>query len=243
MTRDLFDPPAIVRPAEDLATLARQIDAEHQAGEAATRKGLAHFRAAGEKLLRAKAQCEHGKWLPWLEANVRFDRRTATNYMNLARIPADKWETVSHLGLRDVLRLQAGVEPTDPAEVRISGTVEGDALVLTFNYSLAGVKLTATGCEVFGELSHRAFGWLLMHMIYLNLAIPAKLPEPDREATRKELNRMFWKLLKVAKAAHPADAGEGTGGDGEPGAEADFGLAEDESRTETETANNHAEER
>jgi hypothetical protein len=107
------NPPDIVRPAEDLAALAHAINAEHGAGEAAARKGLEHFRAAGEKLLKAKAQCGHGKWLPWLKANVHFDRRTATNYMNLARIPADKWETVSQMGMREALRVLADDGPAE----------------------------------------------------------------------------------------------------------------------------------
>jgi hypothetical protein len=46
-----------VRQADDLAELAGRINAEHEAGERATRKGLEHFRAAGEALLKAKKQC------------------------------------------------------------------------------------------------------------------------------------------------------------------------------------------
>jgi hypothetical protein len=55
-------------PTADLATLAARINAAHRAGEAATRKGLEHFRAAGQWLLEAKDRCGHGRWLPWLKA-------------------------------------------------------------------------------------------------------------------------------------------------------------------------------
>jgi hypothetical protein len=101
---DLFDPPAIVRPAEDLAALATAINAEHGAALAAARSSLEHAKAAGEMLIRAKKQCCHGKWLPWLKANVKFSERTARGYMSVAR----RWDevksaTVADLSLRDAL--------------------------------------------------------------------------------------------------------------------------------------------
>lgn len=40
-----------------------------------------------------KASLKHGQWLPWVEENLPFDRRTATNYMAVF----SKRETVSHL--------------------------------------------------------------------------------------------------------------------------------------------------
>jgi protein gp37 len=104
---------AEVRPLEDLAALAHVINAEHAAGEEAARRGLEHFRAAGLALQKAKAQCGQGKWLSWLKRNVKFDRRTATNYMRVA----EKWETVSHAeGLRDALRLLTEDAPAENGE-------------------------------------------------------------------------------------------------------------------------------
>jgi hypothetical protein len=58
---------------------------EHEAGEGASRKGLEHFRAAGEALIKAKKQCGHGKFGEWLKANVRCDHSQACRYMKLAR--------------------------------------------------------------------------------------------------------------------------------------------------------------
>ncbi len=84
MKNELF-PAAETRPVEDLNQLAAQINAAHEAGEAATRQGLEDFREAGESLIKAKAQCGHGKWLPWLKKNVRFADRTARVYMQVAR--------------------------------------------------------------------------------------------------------------------------------------------------------------
>ena len=67
-----------------LPDLAEQINAAHDAAEAASRSGLLHAKSAGELLLQAKAQCRHGEWLPWLEANVRFSERTAQAFMRVA---------------------------------------------------------------------------------------------------------------------------------------------------------------
>jgi hypothetical protein len=85
MMRDLFAPPAEVRPALDLATLAAQINAAHEQAGTALRAGLLHAKAAGELLLRAKEQLPHGRWLPWLQANVRCSQRTAQSYMRVAK--------------------------------------------------------------------------------------------------------------------------------------------------------------
>jgi hypothetical protein len=121
MRREDIVLPAIVRPAEDLATLAQEANRQHAAGVSATRKGVEHLRACGHALKKAKAQCGHGKWLEWLKDNVQFDRRTATRYMQLAEIPEDKWDTVSHLGLSEALRVLAE-DHQDEAPASGSGT-------------------------------------------------------------------------------------------------------------------------
>jgi DNA N-6-adenine-methyltransferase (Dam) len=101
----LIDDPhqtAVVEPAVDLFVLAAEINAEHEAGEEATRKGLEHFRAAGEALIRAKAACGGRKFKPWLKEHVNFGRTTAYSYIKLA----ENWpicSTAEHM--RDALRL------------------------------------------------------------------------------------------------------------------------------------------
>jgi ParB family chromosome partitioning protein len=98
MNKDVIDP-----PGEELAALAAQINAEHAAGERAARRGMAHFRAAGLALLKAKAACGHGRWLPWLKANVQCSQRRAQRYMALAKCEAasdleDQWRVISGHG-------------------------------------------------------------------------------------------------------------------------------------------------
>ncbi len=80
---NIVNPPAIIRPADDLVQLAARINAAHQAGEKAVRRGLEHYRAAGEMLLQAKAKCR-GNWLKWLKGNVAFSDVTAGKYMKIA---------------------------------------------------------------------------------------------------------------------------------------------------------------
>ncbi len=48
MPRDFMDPRAIIKSAHELAERAAGINAEQQAGEAATKKGREHWRRAGE---------------------------------------------------------------------------------------------------------------------------------------------------------------------------------------------------
>jgi hypothetical protein len=102
-------------PKDDLAALAREIIAEHNLGEAAVRKGLAHFRKAGDKLQQVKDQSVHGTWLPWVD-KLPFSRATAGNYMRLAK-GWDKLPTDSNLTLRAALRIIAGKgRPEDDEE-------------------------------------------------------------------------------------------------------------------------------
>jgi hypothetical protein len=120
MTRDLcdlFTPPAIVRPAADLAALAREINTEHEAIESAAISALEHARRAGEKLLEARAKCPHGTWLSWLKTHVRFSRQSADGYMRVAK-EFDKLPTVGNLGLREALAiLSTKPEPETPKDL------------------------------------------------------------------------------------------------------------------------------
>jgi hypothetical protein len=113
-------------PALSLDALAANINANHNAAECTARTALDYARAAGDELLLAKAQVEHGQWLPWLAANCpRVATRTAQAYMKLAR----EWETLAlknadsaHLTLDGALKLLAApAEPeADPLDTWLS---------------------------------------------------------------------------------------------------------------------------
>jgi hypothetical protein len=90
-------PPAIVQACDNRAELAVQIKAEIEARERFTRKGLEHFRKAGELLLQVKSQCRHGEWLPWLREHG-IKQPTYWRYATLAkRWDKDKLFTVNNL--------------------------------------------------------------------------------------------------------------------------------------------------
>jgi hypothetical protein len=72
--------------AVTLSTLADEINYEHAHALECAVSAVRRARRAGELLLQAKEQCEHGEWLPWLKANCpRVSERTAQAYMRVAR--------------------------------------------------------------------------------------------------------------------------------------------------------------
>lgn len=64
--------------------LAQVINSEYEAAQLDAQSAVQHAINCGTALIEAKAQCKHGEWLSWLEANVKFTRMTATTYMKLA---------------------------------------------------------------------------------------------------------------------------------------------------------------
>jgi hypothetical protein len=129
---DPIHPPAVVRAAADLRILAAEINAAHKSGEESTRRGLAHFRVAGEALLKAKEAVGHGGFKAWVEKHVHCSYRTAACYMRVAREWA-KCAAAAHL--RDALRMltedAAASDDEPPAssepDASAQGTPDGTA--------------------------------------------------------------------------------------------------------------------
>ena len=77
---------SIARPLRILVPLIKK---DLQGGnEAAERAGLPYYRAAGEKLLEAKAQISHARFTPWVQRNLKIKARQARYYMALAATAA-----------------------------------------------------------------------------------------------------------------------------------------------------------
>jgi protein gp37 len=120
MSRDLFNPPAVIRPAEDLEALAAEIRAEHEAVKGAGRASVEHARNAGERLARIQDHLKekHG-WIKWLKERAQLNRVTAANYLIIYQ-EWDKCKTVLHLGVRGVLEYlrtgRTGEEEEDEGE-------------------------------------------------------------------------------------------------------------------------------
>lgn len=73
-----------------LAQIAKAIRREHTEVVGHLRRASRHAKRAGDFLLKAKAQLNHGQWLPWLEKHCQLAERTAQLYMQVAR----HWKTL-----------------------------------------------------------------------------------------------------------------------------------------------------
>ena len=71
--------------SNSLNDLAGRIRAEHVATSAALKSSIKHAMAAGDLLIEAKAQLQHGQWLPWLAEHCEISERAAQLYMRAAR--------------------------------------------------------------------------------------------------------------------------------------------------------------
>lgn len=67
-----------------LSELAAAANRYHSAAETSAHSAIECAWHAGEALNAAKAQCNHGDWLPWLEVNFEGSEATAQRYMKLA---------------------------------------------------------------------------------------------------------------------------------------------------------------
>jgi hypothetical protein len=116
--------------SDELAALAARINAEHEAGDAAARKSLEHYRAAGEALIKAREECKRRKrfFLVWLRENVKaFGQARAYHYIAWAKLlvtrtlsaeqEEDEWRRISGNASREDGEQQApdgGEETKEP---------------------------------------------------------------------------------------------------------------------------------
>ena len=100
--------------APDLSVLADKINEAHRRCEEAMTTGLQHALEVGQLLVKAKNQCEHGDWKPWVRENCKFSLRTAQAYMRVERkfryCLAGKAQRVALLSLREALGTVAAVK-------------------------------------------------------------------------------------------------------------------------------------
>ena len=68
-----------------LTTLSAEINSLHRSAEHHVEQAIVYAARCGQKLIEAKAKCEHGEWLPWLKANCEVGHPQATKYMRLAK--------------------------------------------------------------------------------------------------------------------------------------------------------------
>jgi hypothetical protein len=88
------------RPLHELVRFIR--DDLERGDEAALQAGLPHYRAAGQKMLEAKAQLRHGEFEPWLKRNFGISARQCRLYMRLAE--AENGSALPFSSLRNFVR-------------------------------------------------------------------------------------------------------------------------------------------
>jgi hypothetical protein len=71
--------------SNSLADLAAKIKQQHAGVEKYLTRSVEYAMDAGDLLIEAKQQLEHGQWLPWLAESVEISESTARRYMRLAR--------------------------------------------------------------------------------------------------------------------------------------------------------------
>ena len=76
-------------PGAGLATLATDINEQHERAVMYVGQSFDAAVRAGLLLIDAKEQVPHGQWLKWLKANVKVGARQAANYMRVATCPDD----------------------------------------------------------------------------------------------------------------------------------------------------------
>lgn len=100
---------ADLQHSNSLADLAARIRAFHLATSDNLRRSVESGIAAGELLIEAKGQLQHGQWLPWLRENCDISERTAQLYMRLAKHRKEieataKSATAAYLTLNETAR-------------------------------------------------------------------------------------------------------------------------------------------
>ena len=103
-------------PSSKLPELAEGINQDHKIAKEYAQNAIQRALSCGEKLAMAKAQCKHGEWIPWLEANTIVNERTARRYMKIynGRSQLENGQ-VSDLTLRGALELLSEPKEKTPA--------------------------------------------------------------------------------------------------------------------------------
>ena len=128
-------------PGPALATLAAEINAEHDAAERTARTAIDHARAAGERLLLAKAQVAHGQWLPWLSANCpAVAVRTAQAYMRLA----SNWGTLE-------TKCADSAYLSIDAALKLLNNPDSDSALATIDLDVCAESVVSTQADAIAE--------------------------------------------------------------------------------------------
>lgn len=103
---------------QDLAESAKRVRGLLKAITQRSRRNLEDAISIGQELQQAKEKLAHGQFGTWLQAECALSRTSATRYMQLARVFADKLSTMDNLPSLSVAFLVAQV--STPEAVRLA---------------------------------------------------------------------------------------------------------------------------
>jgi DUF3102 family protein len=163
---------AIARPLDELVRLIQ--DDLRQGREAAERAAMPYYRAAGEKLIEAKSQMEHGAFLPWVARHFKIRKNQASVYMALAAAYAnEKSGAPDFVSLRDFERTTG----RRPASQQSAGRVDSAPL------NLAAEEMKQAGER---ELQRK----LGLRLITIGYKALARELHPDKGGSREAMTRL-----------------------------------------------------
>jgi hypothetical protein len=114
--------PQVIPPGEpDLATLAKQINAEYDALKVALLSGAQRAVALGKLLLKAKALVRHGQWEEWVATNTNLSERAAQRCMSLASgeaLLAAKAPNLAGMTMTDAVKVLEELREPDAPRTR-----------------------------------------------------------------------------------------------------------------------------
>jgi DUF3102 family protein len=140
-----------IEASNSLADLAARIRTYHEATVEALKHSVEHAMSAGDCLIEAKAQLNHGEWLPWLQDHCRITQRTAQRYMRLSRnrdTVEAKSDTMSDLTINGALALL-----TTPRETLQNGLLD------SFVDNLDAQEALANALRSQAEIARREVLW------------------------------------------------------------------------------------
>ena len=139
----------------DLGALAKRANAAHAAG-------IDRFIEAGRALIDAKAQLQHGEWLPWIEKNLDFSIKTAQRYIRVAQADDPEAQLEKEFSNGPALDLLPS-EPPPGGGKAVDESLEDDADDVVDDddeVKLDTVTLSREVLEVVSGLTDRQWGQL-----------------------------------------------------------------------------------
>jgi hypothetical protein len=169
----------VARPLSVLVPLIK--DDLDQGREASERAGLPYYRAAGEKMLEAKASADmkHGEFRGWIKRNFKISTETAANYMRLAA-HLEKSGALDFSSMSDFIRKTSRPNYNQPSGWH--GPVNDIAAKVNIDALAKERQTREREAKMLRELSHR--------LIDIGYKVLASKLHPDKGGSAEAMARL-----------------------------------------------------